>query len=90
MEKNLMTLLQKVKGLGLPFLAEWGSTAVLMTGIMLVAYNVYPLGVWFSLAGNLGWFIVALMWRKWSLIAIQIIACVIYISGLLNHYGVLS
>lgn len=69
--------------------AEWGATAILMIGISLVAYNVYPLGIWFSLAGNFGWFIVSIMWRKWSLIVIQIIACSIYISGLMSHYGVM-
>lgn len=70
------------------FCAEWISTAILMVGILMTAYNVYPLGVWFSLIGNLGWFIVAYMWKKWSLITIQAIATIIYISGLTNHYGV--
>ena len=80
-EKNLIT--------GFDFWAEWISTAILMVGILLTAYNVYPLGIWFSLAGNLGWLVVAFLWNKWSLIAIQAIAVVIYISGLVNHYGVL-
>lgn len=68
---------------------EWTSTAVLMVGILLTAYNVYPLNVWLSLAGNLGWFVVAIMWRKWSLIVIQIIASIIYIGGLFSYYGIL-
>jgi hypothetical protein len=74
---------------GFDFWAEWISTGILMVGILLTAYNVYPLGIWFSLAGNLGWLIVAYIWNKWSLIAIQAIAVIIYISGLVNHYGVL-
>jgi len=60
-----------------------------MVGIILTAYNVYPLGIWFSMIGNFGWFVVATIWKKWSLIAIQLMAVLIYISGLLSHYGVL-
>jgi hypothetical protein len=71
------------------FWAEWVSTGILMVGIILTAYNVYPLGIWFSMIGNFGWFVVATIWKKWSLIAIQLMAVLIYISGLLSHYGVL-
>lgn len=68
---------------------EWGSTIILIIGVALVAYNVYPLGIWFSLAGNVGWFVVACMWRKYSLLTIQAVVAIIYISGLINHYGVM-
>ena len=68
---------------------EWGSTIILIIGVALVAYNVYPLGIWFSLAGNVGWLVVACMWRKYSLLTIQAVVAIIYISGLINHYGVM-
>jgi uncharacterized membrane protein len=71
------------------FWAEWISTGILMVGIVLTAYNVYPLGIWFSMIGNFGWFVVATIWKKWSLIVIQLMAVLIYISGLFSHYGVL-
>jgi hypothetical protein len=67
---------------------EWISTAILMVGILMTAYNVYPLGVWFSLVGNAGWLIVGYLWKKWSLIIIELMAVAIYISGLINHYQV--
>lgn len=70
-------------------ITEWTSTLILMIGIILTAYNVYPLGVWFCMIGNFGWFIVGCMWKKWSLIIIQILATVIYIAGLSHHYGVI-
>jgi len=69
---------------------EWVSTAILLVGVALTAYNVYPLGIWISFAGNVGWLIVGYLWKKWSLITIQIIISTIYFSGLINHYGVLG
>lgn len=69
---------------------EWGSTVVLIIGVALTAYNIYPLNVWLSLLGNFGWFVVGWMWRKYSLLTIQIILTIIYVSGLMNHYGVTS
>jgi hypothetical protein len=73
-----------------PFLIEWLSTIVLLVGVALTAYNIYPLGIWISFIGNLGWLVIGYMWRKWSLITIQIIISTIYFSGLINYYGVLS
>lgn len=67
---------------------EWGSTAVLIIGVTLTAYNIYPLNVWFSMAGNFGWFVVGWMWRKYSLLTIQVVVTIIYVAGLFNHYGV--
>jgi hypothetical protein len=68
---------------------EWGSTAILIVGVALTAWNIYPLNVWFSLAGNFGWFVVGWLWRKWSLLTIQIIVSIIYFAGLAQHYGVM-
>jgi hypothetical protein len=65
------------------FWIEWSSTAVLIVGVTLTAWNIYPLNVYFSLAGNIGWTIIGFMWRKWSLIVIQGVLSLIYIIGLL-------
>ena len=70
------------------WIAEWGSTAILLVGVGLVAFNVYPLGIWFSLVGNIGWFVVGWMWRKWSLLTIQTIIAILYIVGLIKYYGI--
>ena len=67
---------------------EWISTAILIVGVALTAWNIYPLNVWLSLAGNLGWFIVGMIWRKYSLLTIQIVVSIIYVMGLAQHYGV--
>jgi len=84
MEKNLNRLSQIVTK---EWIAEWVATAILIVGVALVAFNVYPLGIWFSLAGNLGWLVVGWMWRKYSLLTIQVIVATIYIVGLINYYG---
>jgi hypothetical protein len=71
------------------FCFEWLATFLLLTGAALTSYNVYPMNVYFSLVGNLGWLVVALSWRKWSLITIQLVITVIYLAGLINN-GVLK
>ena len=65
---------------------EWLSTAILLLGVALNSFNIYPLGIWVSLTGNAGWIILGYIWRKNSLIFIQIVLTVIYIIGLINHY----
>jgi hypothetical protein len=62
---------------------EWSATLILMIGVALTAWNVYPLNIYFSLAGNFGWLIVGYMWKKWSLIAIQYVVSGLYIAGLI-------
>lgn len=66
------------------FLLEWGSTVVLMIGVWLTAINYYPLNIFFSVAGNFGWFIVALRWKKLSLMVVQLIVVSLYVVGVLT------
>jgi hypothetical protein len=65
---------------------EWISTAILIVGVALTAYDIYPWNAMVCLAGNMGWFAVALYWRKWSLGVVQIIVSAIYIVGLTHFY----
>ena len=67
----------------LEFISEWASTAILIVGVYLTAINYYPLNVWVSMIGNLGWLLVAWLWRKWSLIIVQLIITTVYIFGIL-------
>jgi hypothetical protein len=66
------------------FWFEWLCTATLIWGVALTSYNVYPLNIWISCLGNLGWFILGILWRKWSLIIVQLIVTIIYIAGIYN------
>lgn len=67
---------------------EWTATAVLLFGVYLTAYNIYPQNVYFSLAGNLLWLIVALHWKKPSIITVQVVVSALYVLGLFQK-GVL-
>jgi hypothetical protein len=66
------------------FWFEWLCTAVLIVGVALTSYNVYPLNIWLSFLGNLGWMILGYMWRKWSLFIVELIIVIIYIAGIYN------
>ena len=63
------------------FYIEWISTLTLIIGVYLTAINYYPLNVYISLLGNVGWLIVASAWRKYSLITVQLIIVIVYIVG---------
>ena len=70
------------------FIFEWTSTIILLCGAALTSLNIYPANVFLSLVGNLGWLVVSLMWRKPSLIVIQLVISFIYVAGLFDK-GVL-
>lgn len=61
---------------------EWTSTAVLLVGVYLTAVNIYPINVYISLLGNFGWLVVAIMWRKWSLLTVQLVIVTLYLYGM--------
>jgi hypothetical protein len=67
------------------FILEWSSTFILLVGVWLTAINHYPLNVFFSLLGNIGWLTVALFWRKMSLITVQTVIVLLYIVGYMKN-----
>lgn len=74
-----------LRGRDLSFWVEWTSTAILITGVLLTSLNVYPLNLVFNFAGNLGWFVIGFLWRKYSLIVVQTVILVIYLGGLASN-----
>ena len=66
------------------FIFEWSSTIILLCGAALTSLNIYPANVFLSLIGNLGWLVVSIIWRKPSLIVIQLVISVIYVAGLVD------
>jgi len=66
------------------FFFEWASTFILLAGAALTSLNIYPMNVFLSLAGNLGWLVVAVSWKRPSLIVIQLVITVIYVAGLID------
>jgi hypothetical protein len=67
------------------FVLEWFATVLLIFGVALTSWNIYPLNIYVSLAGNFAWLLVALLWRKWSLITIQFVIILIYIAGVVKE-----
>jgi hypothetical protein len=65
---------------------EWLCTAVLLGGVALTSFNIFPLNLWVLFFGNFGWILLGLVWRKWSLVVMQIIITVIYIVGIIKLY----
>ena len=63
---------------------EWTSTVVLLVGVYLTAINVYPINVYISLIGNFGWLLVAVIWKKWSLLVVQLVIVALYFYGMLT------
>jgi hypothetical protein len=68
------------------FIFEWACTATLIAGVALTSFNIYPLNLWVSLVGNLGWLLLGWIWRKWSLIIVETVISAIYIVGIVDLY----
>jgi hypothetical protein len=64
---------------------EWISTFVLLVGVFLTSINYFPLNIYISLIGNIMWFVLGILWKKWSLIIIQIIISALYIFGIIKN-----
>jgi hypothetical protein len=75
-----MTLFSKP----LDFWLEWTATTVLIASVALTSFNIYPANVFVGLLGNLGWLAVAVVWRKWSLLVVQLVITFIYLSGVIK------
>ena len=66
-------------------LLKWLSTIGIIGGMLLTAYNIYPLNLYIAIPATLGWIVVSIVWKESSLIAMNIIALCIYILGVINY-----
>jgi hypothetical protein len=64
------------------FWFEWSSTFLLIAGVVLTSFNIYPLNLYVLLAGNLAWLVMAVIWKKSSLFIVQLIITLIYVVGI--------
>jgi hypothetical protein len=55
------------------FWMEWLGTIILLAGVGLASFNG-------------AWLIVGFMWRKWSLVTVQVIISMIYIGGMVKYF----
>ena len=60
---------------------EWGSTAMLIAGVALTSFNIFPLNLYVALLGNLGWLAMGFVWDKWSLVIVEIVVSGLYVAG---------
>jgi hypothetical protein len=68
------------------FWFEWGITALLVLGVVLTSFNVYPLNLWVLLLSNVGWMAQAVMWKKSSLFVVQLVITLIYAVGIVSIF----
>lgn len=62
---------------------EWIFPIIIVIGAVLTAYDIYPLNKWFFLVGNGGLAVMCVLWKRWSLVALNTFLGVIYLSGLI-------
>ena len=63
---------------------EWSATITLILGVALTSFNIYPSNIYMSALGNFLWLLMALHWKKWSLITIQTFIIILYVGGMIN------
>jgi len=66
------------------FWFEWVITAVLIAGAVLTSLNIYPANIWFLFVANLGWAVLGFLWKKWSLVTVQIVITAIYLPPVIK------
>lgn len=79
------SMIARLRRQKLDFWVEWSSTIVLITGVLLTSLNVYPANLVFNFVGNLGWFVIGFLWRKYSLIVVQTVILAIYFGGITSN-----
>ena len=64
---------------------KWFSSIVMIFGIILTSNNIFPLNLYVSCVGLIGWTVVSLIWKDRSLIVLNVIAVSFYINGIVNN-----
>ena len=65
---------------------EWVATVSFLCSVALTSLNYYPEYLYLSLFTNLLWLIVGMVWRKWSLIFVEAVVCVMYTVGIIKYW----
>ena len=64
---------------------KWASSIFLIAGIILTSNNIFPLNLYISCIGFLGWIVVAMMWRDRSLMILNAVGFTIYVNGIVQY-----
>ena len=67
---------------------KWIASVFIIIGMMLTSLDVslYPINLFFHLAGVSGWFVVGMLWHDRSLIVVNGIAVTIFMMGIIKHF----
>ena len=86
MDTNNTIITNKKKYLNKEFILEWTSTFIILTGVLLTNLNIRPHNLIISLFGCIGWLILSILWKKYSLLLIQIILIIFYSVGIIIYF----
>ena len=65
---------------------EWAATVCFLISVVLTSLDIFPVNLYVSLATNLLWLWVGFIWRKWSLITVEAVVCVMYAVGIFRYW----
>ena len=65
---------------------EWAATVCFLISVALTSVNYYPEYLYASLLTNILWLLVGIVWRKWSLIIVEAVVCVMYSVGIFKYW----
>jgi len=65
---------------------KWISSLILIVGILFTSHNIYPLNLFISSIGLLGWTIVGFVWNDRAIMIVNSISLIIYLNGIINYY----
>ena len=83
------TVIESVTPKGdLSWYVKWIASVFIIIGMMLTSLDVslYPINLFFHLAGVSGWFVVGMLWHDRSLIVVNGIAIAIFTMGIIKHF----
>jgi hypothetical protein len=66
--------------------AEWIATGCFLISVAMTSLNIYPDYLFASLLTNALWLLVGIVWKKWSLIIVEAIVCIMYIVGIVKAF----
>ena len=68
------------------FILEWTSTFIILSGVLFTNLDIQPYNLIISLIGCIGWLLLSILWKKYSLMLIQIILIIFYSIGIMIYF----
>jgi hypothetical protein len=65
---------------------EWAATVCFLISVALTSLDIFPINLYVSLVTNILWLAVGVIWRKWSLIIVEAVVCVMYVIGIAKYW----